>query len=41
MKGQKILFKIDDAPCLRHGSEDPSEPKQTVRMLTIMLASEY
>lgn len=39
---QRIFWKIDYyAPDLQHGSEDPADPRQTVRILTIMLASEY
>ena len=40
--GERIFWKIDYyAPDLMHGTEDPADPKQTVRVLTIMLASEY
>jgi len=40
--GQRIFWKIDyyDAAC-EFGSEDPADPAQTTRVLTIMLASEY
>ena len=40
--GTRIFWKIDYyAPDLEHGSENPADPTQTVRVLTIMLASEY
>ena len=40
--GERLFWKIDYcAPDLLHGSEDPADTGQTVRILTIMLASEY
>ena len=40
--GKRIFWKIDYYDrTLTKGSENPADPAQTVRVLTIMLASEY
>jgi Protein of unknown function (DUF3768) len=40
--GEKIFWKIDYYDTtLSKGSEDPTDPQRTARVLTIMLASEY
>lgn len=42
INGQKVLWKIDYYDkAMEFGSPDPTDPNQTTRVLTIMLASEY
>lgn len=42
VEGERIFWKIDYYDRnLEYGSDDPSDPAQTKRVLTIMLASEY
>ena len=40
--GQRVFWKIDYlTPDLMAGAEDPADPRTCLRILTIMLASEY
>ena len=40
--GHRIMWKIDYYdPGMQYGASDPADPTSTMRVLTIMLASEY
>ena len=40
--GRKFFWKIDYYDrAMEHGSENPTDPEQTTRVMTVMLASEY
>ena len=42
LDGENLFWKIDYYDLQgEFGSEDPSDPKQTLRVMTIMLAEEY
>jgi Protein of unknown function (DUF3768) len=42
LDGEKFLWKIDYYDkALEYGSDDPSDPEKTCRVLTIMHASDY
>jgi hypothetical protein len=42
LAGEKLFWKIDYYDLTgEFGSEDPTDPKKTLRVLTVMLADEY